>query len=166
MTFIAYDNIIIYTDGSCLGNPGPGAYAAVLISGDRRKEISKGFRLTTNNRMEIRAVIEALKLISRNKRYNITVYTDSRLVCDAVNKNWLKSWAAKGWKKSDKKPVLNQDLWQQLVDELQHHNVVIKWVEAHVGIVENERCDSLGKEAAASFDLDEDYGYSRSNETK
>lgn len=151
--------IIIYTDGSCLGNPGRGGYAAVLISGKHRKEISQGFRLTTNNRMELKAVIEALKLVNKSKRYNITIYTDSRLIVDSINKNWLKSWMKNGWKKSNKQPVLNKDLWLLLVEQLQDHNVEFRWVEAHVGIKENERCDELGKEAASGDDLLNDEGY-------
>lgn len=152
-------DIVIYTDGSCLGNPGRGGYAAVLISGKLRKEISQGFRLTTNNRMELMAVIEALNLVKRHKRYNITIFTDSRLIVDAINKKWLDSWIKNNWKKSNKQPVINQDLWQRLYDQIQHHNVKFSWVEAHVGIKENERCDELGKSAAASDDLLNDANY-------
>jgi ribonuclease HI len=155
----AIPKIIIYTDGACLGNPGRGGYAAVLMSGNRRKEIFDGFRLTTNNRMEIMAVVEALKAVNKNKRYDITIYTDSRLVVNAINNFWLKSWIKNGWKKSDRKPVLNQDLWQKLADEIKHHNVKFEWVKAHVGIKENERCDELGKEAAMADNLKDDIEY-------
>ncbi|MBX3042260.1 MAG: ribonuclease HI [Candidatus Kapabacteria bacterium] len=157
--------ITIYTDGSCLGNPGRGGYAAVLMSGTRRKEISQGFRHTTNNRMELMAVIEALKAVNKNKRYDITIYTDSRLIVDAINKFWLKSWIQKGWKKSNKQPVLNSDLWKQLAEEISHHNVKFQWVEAHVGIKENERCDELGKLAAQSDDLLNDDAYLLGSDT-
>jgi ribonuclease HI len=152
-------DIIIYTDGSCLGNPGRGGYAAVLLSGNLRKEISQGFQLTTNNRMELMAVIESLATVKRHKRYSITIFTDSRLIVDAINKGWLKSWIKNGWKKSNKQPVLNQDLWNKLDEQLQFHDVKFSWVEAHVGIKENERCDELGKQAAAGDDLHEDSAY-------
>jgi len=110
------------------------------------------------------AVIEALKAINKNKKYDITIHTDSRLIVDAINKSWLKSWIKNNWKKSDKKPVLNKDLWIQLAEQLQYHNVKFKWVEAHVGIIENERCDELSKEAAMSGDLLDDTEYLRNKE--
>lgn len=152
-------DITIYTDGSCLGNPGRGGYAAVLLSGKLRKEISQGYQLTTNNRMELMAVVESLRTIKRHKKYSITIFTDSRLIVDAINKNWLKSWMKNGWKKSNKQPVLNQDLWKMLDEQMQFHEVKFTWVEAHVGIKENERCDELGKQAAAGDDLLEDIEY-------
>lgn len=156
--------IIIYTDGACLGNPGKGGYAAVLISGNRRKELSAGFRLTTNNRMEIMAVVEALKAINKNKKYDITIFTDSRLVSNAINNHWLESWIKNNWKKSDKKPVINKDLWQLLYEELKFHNVKFEWVKSHIGIKENERCDELCKQAAMSDNLIEDIGYVNNKE--
>ena len=158
-------DIIIYTDGACLGNPGRGGYAAVMLSGKLRKELSQGFKLTTNNRMEIMAVVEALKAVKKHKKYNITVFSDSRLIVDGVNKFWLNSWIKNGWKKSNKKPVLNQDLWKMLAEELSQHNVELRWVEAHVGIKENERCDELGKDAAMGDDLLDDVGYMINRET-
>jgi ribonuclease HI len=136
------------------------------MSGKLRKELSQGFRLTTNNRMELMAVVEALKAVKRHQRFNITIFTDSRLIVDAVNKNWLKSWLKNGWKKSNKQPVLNQDLWKMLLEQLEHHNVEFRWVEAHVGIKENERCDELGKEAASGDDLLIDTGYLNSGESE
>lgn len=136
------------------------------MSGKLRKELSQGYRLTTNNRMELMAVVEALKAVKRHQRFNITIFTDSRLIVDAVNKNWLKSWVKNGWKKSNKQAVLNQDLWKMLLEQLEHHNVEFRWVEAHVGIKENERCDELGKSAAGGDDLLIDTGYLNSGESE
>lgn len=141
--------IIIYTDGSALGNPGPGGYAAILRYGDKEKELFQGYRYTTNNRMEILAAAVALESI-KGENKNIRLFTDSRLIVDAVNKNWIKSWKKKGWRKADKKPVLNQDLWQRFDIAYQKHDVKIDWIAAHTGIEENERCDELAKAAAES----------------
>jgi len=151
--------ITIYSDGACLGNPGPGGYGAVLLWGSKRKELSEGFRMTTNNRMEILAVIKALQAISTKKRYNIRIFSDSRLVVDAFNKGWLTKWSENNWKRNKKDKVLNPDLWKLLLEETSKHNVSFQWVEAHAGIPENERCDELGKEAAMSSELGIDEGY-------
>jgi ribonuclease HI len=150
--------VIIYTDGSSLGNPGPGGWAAVLIYGNKRKEVSAGYKLTTNNRMEIRAAFEALRLLKKNGM-KVTIYTDSRLIVDTINKGWLKNWKKNGWKKADKKPVLNIDLWLKLDEEIAKQNVTFMWVPAHTGIPENELCDSLCKTAAEGNNLliDENY---------
>jgi ribonuclease HI len=156
------DKIIIYTDGACLGNPGRGAYAAVLIWGDKRKEISGGYRLTTNNRMEIKAAVEAIKLIKVGKKYDIILHSDSRLLVDSVNKEWLDKWKAKSWMRNNKDKVLNPDLWAELYDLLQIHNVEFKWVKSHVGIPENERCDQLSKAAAAADVVQIDEVYEKS----
>lgn len=151
------EKIEIYTDGGSLGNPGPGGYG-VVIKGDDNKELSAGYRFTTNNRMEILAAIEALRNMPDNKDQKIIIHSDSRLLCDAVNKNWLLSWQRKNWKKSDKKPVLNIDLWEDLIEEMSRRNVDFKWVKGHAGIPENERCDELSKNAAANPSLvDEEY---------
>jgi len=157
--------VTIFTDGACIGNPGPGGFAAVLLSGDRRKEISGGFRLTTNNRMEILAVVEALRAINKKKRFKIKLYSDSSLVVNSINKRWIHSWQQNDWKKSDKKPVLNKDLWIQLMDELKHHEVVFEWVKAHAGIKENERCDELSKFEASKDSLPDDVGYISGNKS-
>mgnify|MGYP006284253831 CR=1 FL=1 len=141
------ETIEIYTDGCSHGNPGPGGFGVVLIHKDKRKELSKGFKHTTNNRMELLAVIEALKAV-RKKDHKIIIHTDSRLIVDAVDKNWLNGWAKRNWKKADKKPVLNSDLWKQLIPLLEKYDVEIKWVKGHAGIEENERCDELANEAA------------------
>jgi len=152
--------IIIYTDGSSLGNPGPGGWGAVLIYGKHRKELSGGFRLTTNNRMEILAVIEALKAIKTNEIYTIKLHTDSSYVVNSMTKGWIEKWKANNWIKKGK-PVINSDLWKQLLEENKKHNIEYIWVKAHVGIPENERCDQLAKEAAMKDNLPADEYYEK-----
>lgn len=136
------EKIIIYTDGACTGNPGHGGYGAVLMKGNLRKELSEGYRFTTNNRMEMLAVIVALQSI-KDKDADITIHTDSRLIVDAIEKGWVDNWKRRGWKKADKKPVLNQDLWMRMDGLLYQLRVSFKWVKGHAGIEENERCDEL-----------------------
>lgn len=150
-------DVTIYTDGSSLGNPGPGGWAAILVWGDKRMEISKGYLETTNNRMEIRGVIYALAQLTRPCR--VHVHTDSRYVCDAVEKRWIDSWIRNGWKNASKKPVKNRDLWERLIPLLRTHNVRFHWVKAHDGHPENERCDELAKMAARSSGREADNGY-------
>lgn len=135
-----YKEIIIYTDGACEGNPGPGGYGAVLIFGKHRKEISGGFRLTTNNRMELTAVIEALKALKEPCK--VKLYSDSEYVVNAMTLGWVQKWIKKRWKK-----VKNPDLWKQLVELTAKHRVEFIWVKGHAGIPENERCDKLAVEA-------------------
>lgn len=147
-------NILIYTDGSCLGNPGPGGYGAVLIYNDNRKELSKGYKKTTNNRMEMRAVISALE--SLKEPCNVTLYTDSQYVKNAITKKWIDNWLKNGWKTSAKKPVKNKDLWIQFLPLIKKHTVDFRWVKGHTGHPENERCDELARTAAASNDKIED----------
>ena len=136
--------IIIYTDGAALGNPGPGGYGAVLMYGPHRREIAEGFRKTTNNRMELLAVIKALQLIT-DKSLHIEIYTDSKYVCDAIEKRWLDGWHKKGYAK-----VKNPDLWQQFYKMKSQYKVKFHWVKGHAGIPENERCDFLATSAAKS----------------
>ena len=131
----------IFTDGACSGNPGPGGWGAVLRFGEREKELSGGERETTNNRMELTAVIEALSRLKEPCRVKLT--TDSKYVCDAVLKEWVYSWKNNGWKKADKKPALNVDLWEKLLPLLETHEVEFCWVKGHAGHPENERCDTL-----------------------
>ena len=147
----------IYSDGSCLGNPGPGGWAALLVSGGHRKEISGGFKLTTNNRMEILAAIMGLEALRKPCR--VELYTDSRYVCDAINKKWLDSWQAKGWKKADKKPVLNRDLWERLQPLLKQHSPSLLWVRGHNGHLENEHGDALARAGAQKKNNPPDTGY-------
>ena len=148
----------IYTDGSSLGNPGPGGWGAILIWSDTRKELSRGYIETTNNRMEIRGVLHALEHLKRP--CTVHVHTDSRYVCDAISKKWISSWIKNGWLTSAKKPVKNRDLWEQLLPLLQKHRVVFHWVKAHDGQAENERCDELAKNAARELKREVDEGYS------
>ena len=131
----------IFTDGACSGNPGPGGYGAILRVGEHVKELSGGEANTTNNRMELMGVIEALSAL----KYpcDVVLTTDSKYVVDSVTKGWARSWKAKGWIKSDKKPALNVDLWERLLALLDVHNVKFVWVKGHAGHPENERCDEL-----------------------
>ncbi len=146
-------NIVIYTDGAARGNPGPGGLGVVMLYGKHRKELSEGYRLTTNNRMELLAVIRGLETLKR-KDLKIKVYTDSRYVSDAVNKGWLFSWEAKRFK--NKK---NVDLWKQFLAVYRKFSVEFIWVKGHASIPENERCDQLAVEASHIEPLPEDSGY-------
>jgi ribonuclease HI len=134
--------IIIYTDGSSLGNPGPGGYGVVLQFGPHRKELSKGYRNTTNNRMELLAIIVALKAL-KNKDHEIVIHSDSKYVIDAITLGWVQKWKMNGFKKKK-----NPDLWTEYLKISPGYKVEYKWVKAHVGIKENERCDQLAKAAA------------------
>lgn len=135
----------IYTDGACTGNPGKGGFGAVLIYNGTQKEISRGYRKTTNNRMELMAAIESLKMLKES--CVVDLYSDSKYLTDSINKNWLQSWQKNNWKKSDKKPVLNIDLWKELLILLDKHTVNFIWVKGHAGNKYNEICDSLAVEA-------------------
>ena len=137
----------VFTDGSCLGNPGPGGWAAILRYNGTEKELSGGFSGTTNNRMELRAVINALAALTRT--CGVDLYTDSTYIKDAVVKDWLGAWQKNGWKTAAKKPVKNQDLWRELLPLLKSHEVRFHWVRGHAGHPENERCDVLAKTQAA-----------------
>lgn len=134
-------NVEIYTDGACSGNPGKGGWGAILVYKGVEKEISGADADTTNNRMELTAVIEALKILK--EPCNVTLTTDSKYVCDAINQKWVYSWKKNGWKKADKKPALNVDLWEKLLNLLEKHNVTFVWVRGHNGHSYNERCDTL-----------------------
>jgi ribonuclease HI len=146
-------HIDIYTDGSALGNPGPGGYAAVLLSGDRRLEISGGFSCTTNNRMELMAVVEALQAL-RGNDHTIRLFSDSKYVVDAFVKDWIGGWKRRAWKN-----VKNIDLWQRLLPLTHQHQITWCWIKGHAEIPENERCDVLAKAAATSSSLGPDLGY-------
>ncbi|WP_045222163.1 ribonuclease HI [Desulfonatronum thioautotrophicum] len=149
----------IYTDGACLGNPGPGGWGAVVIEDDQRRELSGGYGLTTNNRMELLAVIEALSLLAG--RAAVELYTDSKYIHDAVEKGWLAKWKRNGWRTADKKAVKNQDLWLQIDALLSKHDVHFHWVRGHSGNPENECCDKLAGIAAQGRNLPKDSGYAR-----
>ena len=134
----------IFTDGACSGNPGPGGYGAILRFEGHEKELSGGEAQTTNNRMELTAVIVALEALKFPCKVILT--TDSKYVVDGIEKGWAKSWRENGWKKKDKKPALNPDLWGRLLDLLEVHSVEFNWVKGHAGHPENERCDALAVE--------------------
>jgi len=134
----------MFTDGACSGNPGPGGWAAILRSGTAEKEITGGELATTNNRMELLAVINGLRALKSSSR--VTVHTDSRYVMDGAT-TWLKRWKTNGWKTSDKKPVRNDDLWRELEDASSRHEVDWRWVRGHADHVENERADALARAA-------------------
>ena len=131
----------IYTDGACSGNPGPGGWGVVLRYGSREKELSGGELNTTNNRMELTAAIKGLSALK--EPCAVKLVTDSKYVADAITKGWAESWRKNGWRKADKKPALNPDLWEQLLNLLNEHTVNIEWVKGHAGHPENERCDEL-----------------------
>lgn len=145
--------ITIYTDGAAQGNPGRGGYGVVLLSPPYRKELSEGFRLTTNNRMELLAVIKGLEAL-KVEGCDVTIYSDSRYVVDAVTKGWVFGWEKKGFK--EKK---NPDLWQRFLKIYRRHNVRFVWVKGHDGNTENERCDRLAVAAANHPNLPDDNGY-------
>ncbi len=145
--------VTIYTDGSAKGNPGPGGYGIVMLSGKHRKELSEGFRLTTNNRMELLAVIVALEHL-KVPDCEVTMYTDSKYVCDAVEKGWLFDWEKKDFKKKK-----NPDLWKRFLKVYHQHNVSMKWVKGHANIPLNERCDQLAVAAAEQTNLKVDTVY-------
>ncbi len=135
----------IYTDGACSGNPGPGGWGAVLRYENYQKEISGCESNTTNNRMEITALIKALQMLKEPCK--VKVCTDSKYVCDSISKGWALSWKKKSWKKSDGKPALNSDLWEQLLNLLEIHDIEFTWVKGHAGHPENELCDTLATNA-------------------
>lgn len=133
--------VTIYTDGACSGNPGPGGWAAILEYNGREKELSGGEAHTTNNRMELTAVIEALKALKEG--CEVDLYSDSKYVIDALEKGWVYNWRRNNWVKSDKKPALNSDLWEALLGEMARHKVKLHWVKGHASNPKNNRCDEL-----------------------
>lgn len=134
-------HVDIFTDGACSGNPGPGGWGAILRYKETEKVISGGSPRTTNNRMELTGVISALKLLK--EPCDVTLTTDSKYVADGLGKGWAENWKKNGWKKADKKPALNTDLWEELLELYHTHNVKICWVKGHAEHPENERCDAL-----------------------
>ena len=142
------DPVVIHTDGGASGNPGPGGYGAILQWGGHRKEFTAGYRMTTNNRMELKAAIMGLNAVTRS--IPIALHTDSRYVMNGVQ-DWMPRWKANGWKTGRKKPVANQDLWQLLDKEVNRHQITWHWVKGHAGDELNERCDQLARAAAESI---------------
>ena len=141
--------ITIYTDGACSGNPGPGGWGAILEWQGHQKELSGGEAQTTNNRMELTAVLTALAILK--EPCIVELYSDSKYVVDAIEKGWLYGWQKKGWIKADKKPVLNVDLWQRLLPELARHDVHLHWVKGHAENEKNNRCDQLAVAESKKF---------------
>lgn len=151
--------VTIYTDGACSGNPGPGGYGVLLQSGRHQKELAQGYRQTTNNRMELMAVIAALRILTRP--CEVTLYSDSRYVVDSIEKGWAKSWRARGWRKADKQPALNADLWALALDLLEKHKVRLVWVKGHASNPGNNRCDEIAVAASRSAQLLVDEGFEK-----
>ena len=141
--------ITLYTDGACSGNPGPGGWGAILMFGEHKKELSGGEKNTTNNRMELTAVVTALSMLKESCEVDLT--SDSKYVVDAIEKGWLESWQKRGWKKADGKPALNVDLWERLVPLLAKHKVRFLWIKGHDGHPYNERCDKAAVEESHKY---------------
>lgn len=150
-------SVNVYTDGACRGNPGNGGYGVVLEYNGHEKEMSAGYKRTTNNRMELLAAITGLEQLK--EPCAVTLYSDSKYLTDAISKGWVESWRKKGWKKSDGKSALNVDLWKRLILLLEKHKVELVWVKGHNGHPYNERCDALATTAADSGNLAEDEEY-------
>ncbi|MBU0681304.1 MAG: ribonuclease HI [Proteobacteria bacterium] len=151
-------DIVIYTDGGARFNPGPGGYGVVMIEGGKSQEFSGGYRLTTNNRMELMGCIVALRKIKQSKK-SVTLYSDSQYVVNGITKGWARSWRQKGWIKSDKQPAINPDLWAELLELSEGLNVDFRWVKGHNGNEFNERCDQLAVSSSGQGNLPEDKGY-------
>lgn len=150
-------HVVIYTDGACEGNPGRGGYGVVMLCGEKRKELSGGFQRTTNNRMELLAVIEGLATLKQP--CTVTLYSDSNYVVNAMKKGWVQTWRRKGWRNSKNQPTPNVDLWKRLLSLREQHDVDFIWVKGHSGVEENERCDALAVAAAQQPNLPVDSGY-------
>jgi len=152
-------HVTMYTDGGCIGNPGPGGYGVVLLYGDKRRELSAGYRRTTNNRMEIMAAIAGLETL----RYpcSVTIYTDSQYLANSIMLGWAKRWRANGWKRNKTDTATNADLWARLLALCEMHDVQFKWLRGHAGDTENERCDRLSVAASNGAEMLVDEGYER-----
>ena len=146
---IAVTEVVIYTDGACSGNPGPGGYGAVIIFNHHKKELTGGEKHTTNNRMEMMGAIVALEALK--KPCKVKLYSDSRYLVDAIEKGWVRKWQANGWRRSKRGPALNVDLWLRMLAVLEKHDVTFLWVKGHAGLTGNERCDILARSAIASL---------------
>jgi len=156
-TAAAYPHVTAYTDGACRGNPGPGGYGCLLQCGQRRKELSGGFRLTTNNRMEIFAAIRALEILKRP--CEVELYTDSQYLVSAMTKGWVQRWRRNHWHRTPAEPARNADLWARLLELCERHPTRFIWVKGHADTPENNRCDELAVAASHREDLPEDTGY-------
>lgn len=152
-------SVIIYTDGACSGNPGQGGYGTVLLFNRARRELSGGYQLTTNNRMEVLAVIKGLEALK--EKCSVTVYSDSKYVVDAIQKGWAKKWQSNNWYRNKNEKASNIDMWIRLLKLLEQHEVSFKWVKGHADNIENERCDQLAREAITAGGLLEDENYGK-----
>lgn len=150
-------HVTIYTDGACFNNPGPGGYGVVLLHGQRRKELSGGYVLTTNNRMEIMAAIVGLAALKSKCR--VTLYSDSQYLVDAISKGWAQRWQANNWWRNNEERAVNSDLWEKLLALCSQHIVEFVWVKGHAGNLENERCDELSRQVLLQDNLPIDDGY-------
>lgn len=157
-------DVSIYTDGACVGNPGTGGYGVVLIFGNHRKELSAGYKKTTNNRMEMMGVIAGLQALKT--KCKVKIYSDSKYVVETIQKGWIKNWKENAWRNRKGEKILNSDLWEKILQLTQVHDVEFIWVKGHDGIRENERCDKLAETAALQVSLLEDEGYEQSREEK
>ena len=157
-------DIIIYTDGGAINNPGPGGYGVVIKHEGMQRELNGGYRLTTNNRMELMACIVALREI-QGKKGKMVLFSDSSYVVNGISKGWVNNWQRNGWIKSDKKPVLNKDLWQELLLLSQSLDIQFRWVKGHAGNPLNERCDKLAVKSAKGSGLPADHAYEQSQRT-
>ena len=137
--------VTIYSDGACSGNPGPGGWGTILYFNGHEKELSGAEPLTTNNRMELLGAIAGLELLKEPCK--VTLVSDSRYLCESINQGWVFQWEQKGWRKADKKPALNVDLWERILTQLRRHQVTVQWVKGHAGHPYNERCDKLAVNA-------------------
>lgn len=155
------NEVVIFTDGACSGNPGPGGCAAILVQEGRRTELSRGFRWTTNNRMELSGAILALRTLDR--RSHVDIHTDSRYVMDAFDKDWIRRWKTNGWRTTSKTPVQNIDLWTELDALLARHESCFHWVKGHSNHPENTRCDVLAVAASTGLPLLVDAEYEKDN---
>jgi ribonuclease HI len=154
---LASGKVVLYTDGACIGNPGPGGYGVVLLDKDQRKELSGGYHLTTNSRMELTACIVGLQQLK--SRRSVLLLSDSRYVINGITRGWARCWWAKGWMRDKESPAQNPDLWEKLLDLCNRHEVQFIWVKGHAGDRENERCDRLAMQAALRQDLPADEYY-------
>jgi ribonuclease HI len=157
------DRIIIYSDGGSINNPGPGGYGVVIIDGGKRRELSGGFRMTTNNRMELTGAIEGLKLFDKPSR--ILIRTDSQYVVRGIMEGWAQKWRRNGWMRTRNEPAENYDLWKTLLDLTEKNDVIFEWLKGHAGHDENERCDELARSASAQKGLPPDTNYEEKRTT-
>ena len=157
-------HVEIYTDGGCEPNPGPGGYGVVLLHPQKRNEASSGFRLTTNNRMEILAAIKGLEMLKQPCK--VTLYSDSQYLVNAMMEGWVMEWKKKDWWRTNKERAVNVDLWERLLALCETHQVEFRWVKGHAGNLENERCDQLSIAALRQLNLPADEGYENKTETK